>query len=129
MENQSSPASWPWFQLMNDAFEGRLAGRAPKITPVWMSEEDYLFVSSPVPTERDPCPMPESSGISELEEAMGPGDTDVDGTVTFIDASGEECPTPLEFSYKSQYHFFMSQNVLFKEDKIDFLKCMNVDKI
>nr|XP_046165728.1 uncharacterized protein LOC124002386 isoform X2 [Oncorhynchus gorbuscha] len=100
MENQSSPASWPWFQLMNDAFEGRLAGRAPKITPVWVSEEDYLFVSSPMPTERDPCPMPESSGISELVEAMGPGDTDVDGTVTFIDASGEECPTPLEFSYK-----------------------------
>ncbi|KAJ8002975.1 hypothetical protein DPEC_G00164530 [Dallia pectoralis] len=100
MEKQSNPASWPWFQLMNDAFEGRLAGRAPKITPVWMNEEDYLFVSSPVPTERDPCPMPERSGISELREGTGPVEAEVDGTVTFIDASGEECPTPLEFSYK-----------------------------
>ncbi|XP_055789794.1 uncharacterized protein LOC129862310 isoform X1 [Salvelinus fontinalis] len=100
MENQSTPASWPWFQLMNDAFEGRLAARAPKITPIWMSEEDYLFVSSPMPTERDPCPMPERSEISELEEGMRPEGTEVDGTVTFLDASGEECPTPVEFSYK-----------------------------
>uniref|UniRef100_A0A8D3B9Y0 Uncharacterized protein n=1 Tax=Scophthalmus maximus TaxID=52904 RepID=A0A8D3B9Y0_SCOMX len=30
MENQTNPASWPWFQLMSDALEGRLAGKAPR---------------------------------------------------------------------------------------------------
>lgn len=116
MENQTNPASWPWFQLMNDAIEGRLVGKAPKITPIWVSDEDYLFASSPPPAERD-CPIPERSGISVMEEGMGTVDTERDGTVTYIDASGEECPTPVEFSYKSQWlsSFILFLNVLFSK--------------
>ncbi|XP_035772505.1 uncharacterized protein LOC102783779, partial [Neolamprologus brichardi] len=34
MEGQTNPASWPWFQLMSDALEGRLTGKAPRVTPV-----------------------------------------------------------------------------------------------
>ncbi|XP_034031656.1 uncharacterized protein LOC117515280 [Thalassophryne amazonica] len=43
MEGQTNPASWPWFQLMSDALEGRLASKAPRVTPVWTSEEDGVF--------------------------------------------------------------------------------------
>ncbi|XP_067090297.1 uncharacterized protein [Osmerus mordax] len=92
MENQTNPASWPWFQLMNDALEGRLVGKAPKLTPLWVSEEDNMYASSP--------PPPERGGVSELEESMAAADTEGEGTVTYIDASGEECTTPTDFSYK-----------------------------
>ena len=93
MENQTNAASWPWFQLMNDALEGRLVGKAPKLTPLWVSEEDNMYASSPPPAER--------GGVSELEESMAAADTEGEGTVTYIDASGEECTTPTDFSYKS----------------------------
>ncbi|XP_068579096.1 uncharacterized protein [Cebidichthys violaceus] len=97
MEGQTNPASWPWFQLMNDALEGRLAGKAPRVTPVWSSEEDGVFVSSP-PPDRD-CLMAERSGVSELENMVDAAEAD--GNVTYIDASGEECSTPSDLSYKT----------------------------
>ncbi|XP_056138252.1 uncharacterized protein LOC130114408 [Lampris incognitus] len=99
MENQTNPASWPWFQLMSDALEGRLAGKAPRVTPLWTNEED-IFSTSPPPGDRD-CLLTERNSGSELEEGLGGGDgAEADGNVTYIDASGEECSTPSDFSYK-----------------------------
>ncbi|KAM4618616.1 uncharacterized protein ACJ7VT_007973 isoform 2-T2 [Polymixia lowei] len=100
MEGQASPSSWPWFQLMSDALEGRLAGKAPRVTPLWTNEEDNVFGASPPPGDRD-CLLAERNSMSELEEGMGGVDSaEADGNVTYIDASGEECSTPTEFSYK-----------------------------
>lgn len=99
MENQTNPASWPWFQLMSDALEGRLAEKAPRVTPVWTNEEDGAFGSSP-PPDRD-CMMTERSSVSELESMVGGDNAEGDGNVTYIDASGEECSTPSDLSYKS----------------------------
>ncbi|XP_056272239.1 uncharacterized protein LOC130195023 isoform X2 [Pseudoliparis swirei] len=102
MEGQTNPASWPWFQLMGDALEGRLLGKAPRVTPVWSSEEDGVFVSSP-PPDRD-CLLVERSGVSELENMANMENlveaAEADGNVTYIDASGEECSTPSDLSYK-----------------------------
>ncbi|XP_044048220.1 uncharacterized protein LOC122874426 [Siniperca chuatsi] len=98
MEGQTNPASWPWFQLMSDALEGRLAGKAPRVTPVWSSEEDGVFGSSP-PPDRD-CLLAERSSVSELESMVGGDNAEADGNVTYIDASGEECSTPSDLSYK-----------------------------
>lgn len=100
MENQTNPASWPWFQLMTDALEGRLAGKAARVTPVWTNEEDGVFGSSP-PIDRD-CMMVERSSVSELESMVGGDNVEADGNVTYIDASGEECSTPSDLSYKSE---------------------------
>lgn len=100
MEAQTNPASWPWFQLMSDALEGRLAGKAPKVTPVWTSEEDGVFGSSP-PTDRDCLMAADRSSTSELESVVGGDNGEADESVTYIDASGEECCTPSEF-YKSK---------------------------
>ncbi|XP_026167193.1 uncharacterized protein LOC113132950 isoform X2 [Mastacembelus armatus] len=98
MENQTNPASWPWFQLMSDALEGRLTGKAPRVTPVWTNEEDGVFGSSP-PPDRD-CMMAERSSVSELESMVGGDNTEAEGNITYIDASGEECSTPSDLSYK-----------------------------
>lgn len=100
MEGQTNPASWPWFQLMSDALEGRLAGKAPRVTPVWSSDEDGVFSSSP-PADRD-CLMAERSSVSELESMVGGDNAEADGNITYIDASGEECSTPSDLSYKSK---------------------------
>lgn len=102
MEGQTNPASWPWFQLMSDALEGRLAGKAPRVMPVWSSEEDSVFGSSP-PADRD-CLMAERSSVSELESMVAGDNAEADGNVTYIDASGEECSTPSDLSYKSKLH-------------------------
>ncbi|XP_006807950.2 uncharacterized protein LOC102788975 [Neolamprologus brichardi] len=98
MEGQTNPASWPWFQLMSDALEGRLTGKAPRVTPVWTNEEDGVFGSSP-PPDRD-CLMAERSSVSELESMVGGDNAESDGNVTYIDASGEECSTPSDPTYK-----------------------------
>ncbi|XP_074532818.1 uncharacterized protein LOC141795931 isoform X2 [Halichoeres trimaculatus] len=98
MEGQTNPASWQWFHLMGEALEGRLVGKAPRVTPVWSSEEDGVFVSSP-PPDRD-CLLVERSSVSELESMVGGDSTEGDGNVTYIDASGEECSTPSDLSYK-----------------------------
>lgn len=99
MEAQTNPASWPWFQLMSDALEGRLAGKAPRVAPVWTNEEESIYVASP-PADRD-CLMGERSSLSELD-SMVEADADADGAITFIDASGEECSVPSDPAYKSE---------------------------
>ncbi|XP_075993288.1 uncharacterized protein LOC142988130 [Genypterus blacodes] len=98
MEAQTNPASWPWFQLMSDALEGRLVGKATRVVPVWTSEEDNVFVSSP-PPDRD-CMLVESRSVSELESMVGGDNVENDGNITYIDASGEECSTPTDLTYK-----------------------------
>ncbi|XP_047453369.1 uncharacterized protein zgc:171459 isoform X2 [Mugil cephalus] len=98
MEAQTNPASWPWFLLMSDALEGRLAGKAPRVTPVWTNEEDGVFGSSP-PPDRD-CLMVERSSGSELDSVVGGDNGEADANITYIDASGEECSTPSDLSYK-----------------------------
>lgn len=100
MEGQTNPASWQWFQLMGEALEGRLVGKAPRVTPVWSSEDDGVFVQSP-PPDRD-CLLAERSSVSELESMVGGDNSEADGNVTYIDASGEECSTPSDLSYKSK---------------------------
>lgn len=74
-------------------------GKAPRVTPVWSSEEDNVFGSSPT-ADRD-CLMVERSSASELESMVGGDNAEADGNVTYIDASGEECLTPSDHSYKS----------------------------
>lgn len=101
MEAHTNPASWPWFQLMSDALEGRLVGKAPKVAPVWTSEEDGVFGLSP-PRDRDGLMAADRSSVSELESMVGGDSGEADENVTYIDASGEECSTPSEFSYKSK---------------------------
>lgn len=116
MEGQVNPAAWPWFQLMSDAFEGRLLGKAPAVEPVWSNADDSLFLSSPppslppLPAERD-CPLEDRSCAQELghglvsesalenaqhEESLGQNS---EGNVTLIDENGEES-SPTEHSYK-----------------------------
>uniref|UniRef100_A0A8D3C6I8 Uncharacterized protein n=1 Tax=Scophthalmus maximus TaxID=52904 RepID=A0A8D3C6I8_SCOMX len=98
MENQTNPASWPWFQLMSDALEGRLAGKAPRVTPLWTNEEDGVFGSSP-PSDGD-CLMVERSSASEPESLAGGDNGAAD---VFCDAaeqnqnqrSSESCDGPL----------------------------------
>ncbi|KAF1383106.1 hypothetical protein PFLUV_G00150880 [Perca fluviatilis] len=50
MENVAdSSSSWPWFHLMNEAMEGRLATSAPLLTPVTHDDEQY---PDPAPRHR-----------------------------------------------------------------------------
>ncbi|KAF7224931.1 uncharacterized protein [Nothobranchius furzeri] len=95
MEAQTSPASWPWFQLMSDALEGQLAGKAPKVTPIWTNDEDCVFSSPPHP-DRDGL-MVEKGGVPEVESMLGRDIRAADTSITLIDASGDECSTPSEF--------------------------------
>lgn len=101
MEGQTNPASWPWFQLMSDALEGRLAGKAPRVTPSWSGEEDNIFSPSPS-TDRD-CLLlaAERGSVSELESVVGGDSGEAEGNVTYTDASAEEGSTPCDPSYKS----------------------------
>nr|XP_057932402.1 uncharacterized protein LOC131131588 isoform X2 [Doryrhamphus excisus] len=96
MEVHTSPASWPWFQLISDALEGRLAGKAPRITPIWTNEEDAVFVSSPPPADS----LIAERTVCELDSVVGVDSSEPDCNVTYIDASGEECSTPSDLSYK-----------------------------
>ncbi|CAL8322777.1 unnamed protein product [Gadus morhua 'NCC'] len=113
-EGQLSPSSWPWYQMMSEALEGRLLGHAPRVAPLWASDEDVFGAS----------PAQDRTSMSELDEgpdAMDPVAMDAvamdaavamdnavaieaaaeaDGSITYIDASGEECSTPSDFSYK-----------------------------
>lgn len=100
MEAQTNPASWPWFQLMSDALEGRLAGKAPRVAPVWSPEEESVYACSP-PADRDGL-MAERSSLSELDSVVEADGADGDAAVTFIDASGEECSLPSDPAYKSK---------------------------
>lgn len=101
MEGQTNPASWPWFQLMSDALEGRLAGKASRVTPSWSGEEDNVFGSSPS-ADRD-CLLlaAERGSVSELESVVGGDSGEAEGNVAYTDASGEEGSAPSDPSYKS----------------------------
>lgn len=101
MEGQTNPASWPWFQLMSDALEGRLAGKAPRVTPSWSGEEDNVFGSSPS-ADRD-CLLlaAERGSVSELESVVGGDSREGEGNVAYTDAGLEDGPTPCDPSYKS----------------------------
>lgn len=121
MEGQTNPASWPWFQLMSDALEGRLAGKAPRVTPIWSSEEDAVFGSTQTP-DRD-CLLTERGSVSELESMVGGDTSEAEGNVTYIDASGEECSTPSDLTYKStsvSYSFCASVTAM-RIDTLDML--------
>ncbi|XP_061697151.1 uncharacterized protein LOC133511996 [Syngnathoides biaculeatus] len=92
VEPQGGAASWPWFQLMNDALEGRLAGGGARAAPVWTGDEDAV-VSSWLPSVDGHGA--EAGDAREHADLCGS-----DPNVTYIDASGEECSTPTEISYK-----------------------------
>ncbi|CAL8360521.1 unnamed protein product [Lota lota] len=102
VESQLSPSSWPWYQMMSEALEGRLGGHAPRVVPLWASDEDVFGAS----------PAADRTSMSELDEGPDAMDAvamdavaldaaaEADGSITYIDASGEECSTPSDFSYK-----------------------------
>ncbi|KAK7891773.1 hypothetical protein WMY93_023736 [Mugilogobius chulae] len=107
METQVNPAGWPWFQLMSDAFEGRLLGKAPAVEPVWSNADDAIFLSSPPPLD---CPLEDRSAVRELEQSLASENSmetaehddslgHGEGNVTLIDANGEET-LPIEHTYK-----------------------------
>lgn len=56
-----SASSWPWFHLMNEAMEGRLANSAPLLTPVTQDEEQQPDPSPKNQSETTPPPPPPSS--------------------------------------------------------------------
>lgn len=59
MENVADGASsWPWFQLMNEAMEGRLAGTAPLLDPLTQDDEQH---PDPAPRHRARSAPPPSS--------------------------------------------------------------------
>ncbi|XP_019729562.1 uncharacterized protein LOC109518260 isoform X2 [Hippocampus comes] len=92
-EPQGGAASWPWFQLMSDALEGRLAGKGAQVAPVWSGEDDTVSGSATAPTaEMAACEVDETQTVADLCLS--------DANVTYIDASGEECAAPTELSYK-----------------------------
>lgn len=70
MENLADGASsWPWFHLMNDAIEGRLAGSAPLLEPV--TEDDDLN-PEPAPRHRPRLPPPQQpSSSTDFQEPCG----------------------------------------------------------
>lgn len=119
MEGQVVPTAWPWYQLMSDAFEGRLAGKAPVVTPVWSNADDTVFIPSsppplpPLPSLDRDCSLVERSVEEELdngtvtethtdnaehEESVEHTES-CDGNVPLIDANGEESSAS-EHSYK-----------------------------
>lgn len=64
-----SASSWPWFHLMNDAMEGRLAGSAPLLTPLTQDDDQH---PDPAPRHRlrlPPAQQPSSS--TDFQEPCG----------------------------------------------------------
>lgn len=67
-------SSWPWFHLMNEAMEGRLANSAPLLTPVTQDDDQ-----PPDPTPRNrprlppPPPPPHPSSSDYAQEAFSDG--------------------------------------------------------
>ncbi|XP_061532378.1 uncharacterized protein LOC133402528 isoform X2 [Phycodurus eques] len=111
VEPQGGAASWPWFRLMNDALEGRLAGNAARAAPMWIGEEDAVVSGWPPSVDgrgAEPGICGAEPGAFGAEpEVCGAGDgrgaadlCESEGNVTYIDASGEECSAPTELSYK-----------------------------
>ena len=68
-------SSWPWFHLMNEAMEGRLANSAPLLTPVTQDDDQH---PDPAPRHRprpapNPPPHPPSSSSDFGQEVFGDG--------------------------------------------------------
>lgn len=64
-------ASWPWFHLMNDAMEGRLAGSAPLLTPLTQDDDQH---PDPAPRHRlrlAPPPPQQPPSSTDFQEACG----------------------------------------------------------
>uniref|UniRef100_A0A672I3L5 Myb/SANT-like DNA-binding domain-containing protein n=1 Tax=Salarias fasciatus TaxID=181472 RepID=A0A672I3L5_SALFA len=64
-------SSWPWFQLMNEAMEGRLASSAPLLTPV-TQDDDHAPDRTPKHRPRPAPPPPPPSDYGP--EPFGGGD-------------------------------------------------------
>lgn len=60
-------SSWPWFHLMNEAMEGRLANSAPLLTPVTQDDEQQLDLT-PRHRSRPAPPPPTSSSASDYRQ-------------------------------------------------------------
>lgn len=61
-------SSWPWFHLMNEAMEGRLASSAPLLTPVTQDDEQQ---PDPAPRHRSrPAPPPPTSSSSDYRQEV-----------------------------------------------------------
>lgn len=60
-------SSWPWFHLMNEAMEGRLANSAPLLTPVTQDDDQH---PEPIPRHRSrvvpPPPLASSSSSTDF---------------------------------------------------------------
>ncbi|CAL8260248.1 unnamed protein product [Merluccius merluccius] len=98
VESPLSASSWPWYHMMSEALEGRLLGRAPRVAPLWASDEDVFGASSPA---GDRTSMSElDDGPDAMETVAMETAAEASGNITYIDASGEECSTPSDFSYK-----------------------------
>ncbi|KAG7266603.1 hypothetical protein CRUP_031550 [Coryphaenoides rupestris] len=98
VETPVSPSSWPWYQMMSEALEGRLLGRAPRVAPLWASDEDVFGPPSPAADRTSMSELDEGPDAMEAVAMETAGEAD--GNITYIDASGEECSTPSDFSYK-----------------------------
>lgn len=73
MENVADGASsWPWFHLMNEAMEGRLASSAPLLTPVTQDDEQHPELA-PRPRNLPAPPPPPTSSSDYGQEAFGDG--------------------------------------------------------
>ncbi|KAJ3596194.1 hypothetical protein NHX12_002603 [Muraenolepis orangiensis] len=101
VEAQLSPSPWPWYHLMSEALEGRLLGRAPRVAPLWTSEEDVFGASSPAADRHSISELDDGPDVME-GVAMEAATSEADGNITYIDASGEECSTPSDLSYKTK---------------------------
>lgn len=72
MESSSDPSlSWPWFHLMNEAMEGRLAHSGRLLSPVTQEDEElsdtpcaYCSCSGP-PSAQPPPPLPSSRNCKQ----------------------------------------------------------------
>lgn len=92
MESSTDPAlSWPWFHLMNEAMEGRLAHSGRLLSPVTQEDEDqgnapctHCSCSAPPP----PPPPPPLPSLNCKQEALANG-----GTQKHL--SREACEAPL----------------------------------
>lgn len=80
-------SSWPWFHLMNEAMEGRLASSAPLLAPVTQDDEQQ---PDPAPRHRSrPAPPPPPSSSTDYRQEAFVGDAEQN------QRSSEACDGPL----------------------------------
>uniref|UniRef100_A0A8D0DBC8 Uncharacterized protein n=1 Tax=Sander lucioperca TaxID=283035 RepID=A0A8D0DBC8_SANLU len=89
MENVAdSSSSWPWFHLMNEAMEGRLASSAPLLTPVTHDDDQH---PDPAPRHRPravAAPPPTSSS-DYAQEVFGDSGRDAAAAAAAGGGGGE----------------------------------------